>query len=210
MEPNPRLDWSKLFTQRQAVAKTFGSIWSLPVARRYYNVLAELGKPQSILELGAGDRGLAERMKSFWGSFDYRSCDIDDTGDHDFSHIDDVQGRYDLICALEMIEHVTLEDAHHILLRCHALLHSGATIALTTPNVFYPPAFLRDATHVTPFCYDELGGLLQLCGFEVTRICRLHHDSVLKKFAKRYLFYPFFRLLGVDFAHQIMVVARKR
>jgi hypothetical protein len=86
----------------------------------------------------------------------------------------------------------------------------GGAIALTTPNVYYPPAFLRDATHRTPFCYDELGGLLQLSGFEVTHVYRLHQDALIKRFAKRYLFYPLYRLLGIDFAHGIMVVAQKR
>ncbi len=204
------LDWSRLYRQRREVARRFGGIWSLPLAKRYHTVLAKLPAPRSVLDLGAGDRSLRSRLSVLWPEAEYRSCDVDASGEHDFLGIDEVQGTYDLICALEMIEHVPLDEAGRILERCHGLVEAGGMIALTTPNVYYPPAFLRDATHRTAFCYDELGGLLQLCGFEVTHVYRLHHDALIKRLAKRYLFYPLYRLLGVDFAHGIMVVARKR
>lgn len=204
------LDWSRLYLQRREVAREFGGIWSLPLAKRYHIVLAELPAPRSVLDLGAGDRSLQRRVSALWPEAEYKSCDIDPSADHDFAGIDEVRGTYDLICVLEMIEHVPLDEAGRILEQCHGLLGDGGMIALTTPNVYYPPAFLRDATHRTPFCYDELGGLLQLCGFEVTHVYRLHQDALFKKLAKRYLFYPLYRLLGLDFAHGVMVVARKR
>jgi len=46
-------------------------------------------------------------------------------------------------------------------------------------------------------------------GFNVTHIYRLYNDSLLKKFVKRILFYSLFRVLGIDFAKQIIVVAEK-
>ncbi len=204
------LDWSLLFEQRRAVAKRFGEIWDIPVARRYYNVLAGFGKPSvRLLEIGAGDRGLKKKMSQYWGDYVYQSCDIDATHHHDFDGIDSVTGEFDLICAFEMIEHVTLEEAHRILTRCYGLSAAGGHIAMTTPNIFYPPGFLRDATHVTAFCYDELAGLMQLSGYETVGIYRLYHDSIFKKFIKRFVLYSLFRILGIDFAHQVMVVARK-
>ena len=114
-----------------------------------------------------------------------------------------------MVCAFELIEHVTLEDAQHMVTRMFDLTKPGGCIVLTTPNIYYPPGFLRDATHITPFCYDELGGLLRLAGYEVTAIFRLYHDSLIKKFVKRILAYPLYRLLGIDFARQIIIVARK-
>ena len=205
-----QIDWSQLFAQRKAVATEFGEIWDIPVARRYHNVLGKLGRKDiRLLEIGAGDRGLKVKMAKVWGQFDYKSCDVDATFDHEFNDIQAVTGEYDLVCAFELIEHVTLEDAEKILSRCCELTVSGGQIALTTPNIYYPPGFLRDATHKTAFCYDELAGLLQLCGYETTAIYRLYHDSLIKKFIKRVVMYPVFRVLGIDFAHQIMVVGRK-
>jgi hypothetical protein len=79
---------------------------------------------------------------------------------------------------------------------------------LSTPNTYYPPAYLRDATHRTPLCYDELAGLLAAAGWDVQRVVRIYHDPVWRNIARRYLFGWLFRLIGIDFARQIVVVAR--
>ena len=210
MGDDGNIDWQKLYQQRQAVAAQFGEIWDLPVAKRYHTVLSGIGQNGiSMLEIGAGDRSLKEKMTGYWGALDYRSCDIDSTFPHDFSDIAEVTGEYDLVCAFELIEHLSLGEAHQMLVRAYNVLKPGGKIALTTPNIFYPPAYLRDATHITPFCYDELGGLVALVGFDVLQVYRLYHDSYLKKLFKRILLYPLFRIMGIDFARQIMVVAQK-
>ncbi len=204
------IDWQRLYKERKAAEKRFGTIWQLPVRKRYHNVLAGLGQQDvSLLEVGAGDRALEITMQRYWGEFAYVSCDIDATYEHDFKSIEEVNGEYDVIAIFEMIEHVPLAEAARVLTLCFGHLKPGGRIMLTTPNTYYPPAFLRDATHVTPFCYDELAGLLSVCGYTPTAIYRLHHDSVFKKIVKRFLAYPLYRLLGIDFAHQIAVIAEK-
>lgn len=139
----------------------------------------------------------------------YRSCDVDKNYPHDFHDISLITGEYDIICAFELIEHLGLKEAGELLEKSFQLLATGCKIVLTTPNIYYPPGFLRDVTHITPWCYDELGGMLSLTGFNVTHIYRLYNDSLLKKFVKRILFYSLFRVLGIDFAKQIIVVAEK-
>ena len=204
------IDWSQLFEQRKMIASRFGNIWKIPIARRYYDVLRKLGRESvTVLEIGAGDRGLEKKMAGYWGQFDYRSCDIDTRYEHDFKEIGSVTVAFYLICAFGMIAKVRLEDVGPVGGQYFQLKVPGGLERITTPNIYYPPDFLRDATHRTPFCYDELGGLLQLCGYETTAIYRLYHDSIVKKFIKRVLMYPIFRVLGIDFAHQIMVVGRK-
>jgi len=208
MPDDVKIYWQQLYRHRQLIGKRFGGLWQLPVRKRYHQVLSAYGKSGiSLLEVGAGNRGLAERMQDYWGEFDYQSCDIDRTYDHDYVSVDEVEGKYDVICAFELIEHIALGEAADMLTKLRRNLKPGGRLVLTTPNVFYPPAFLRDATHVTPFCYDELGGLLTITGFQVQSIYRLYHDSLLKKFVRRILMYPVFRILGIDFAKQIVVVA---
>ena len=204
-------DWSRLFEHRKTIAARYRSgIWSVPISKRYHTVLSGLGERGCrVLEVGAGARNLERRLAAAWGEVDYVSCDIDRTQPHDFYDIDDVTGTYDLVVGLEVIEHLTLDAAMHLLERAFDLLAPGGVLTLTTPNTFYPPAYLRDATHVTPFCFDELGGLLLGAGFDVTGVYRLHHDAVLKKLLKRTVLFPLYRAIGIDFAHQIMIVGRK-
>lgn len=204
------IGWSSLYQNRKKIARKFGNIWGLPVEKRYHTILKDLGKSGCrVLEIGAGDKKLRHRLKKEWGNVEYFSCDIDDQFSHDFKTVSDIEGQFDLICAFELIEHLTLEEATELLKQCFAHLSLGGTLMLTTPNIYYPPAYLRDATHITPFCYDELGGLVEKSGFKVTKISRLYHDALLKKFVKRILFYPLFRVTGIDFAKQIAVVAVK-
>lgn len=207
----PVADWSNLYQHRKAIADGFAAgIWSVPLEKRYHTVLDRLGRRgMRVLEVGAGARALQQRLEARWGEVDYMSCDIDQSQPHDFYNIDEVTGSYDLVVGLEVIEHLPLDAAKHLVARAWDLLEPGGRIALTTPNTFYPPAYLRDATHITPFCFDELGGLLRAAGFEVTGLFRLHHDALLKKLLKRVLLYPLYRIVGIDFAHQIMVVGRK-
>lgn len=205
-----KMNWQQLYQERRNIAARFGDIWSLPLATRYHRVVAGEGSAgTSVLEVGAGDRSFQNKLRGYWGELSYVSCDIDATHSHEFSSIDEVTGRYDLVCGFEVIEHLTLDEASHMVARMFEVTKAGGRIALTTPNIYYPPAYLRDVTHITPFCYDELGALLQIAGFRVKSIHRLYHDSILKKLVRRYLFYPVFRVLGIDFARQIIVVAEK-
>ena len=205
---NLKLDWQSLYRHRRSIRDQFGDVWELPVKKRYHQVLSAYGSSGiSLLEVGAGDRKLAEKMSGYWGRFSYCSCDIDRTFDHDFASVDDVEGLFDIICAFEVIEHLGLEEAASMLIKLRLHLKPKGLLLLSTPNIFYPPAFMRDATHVTPFCYDELGGLVSMMGYRVQSIYRLYHDPLLKKFVRRVLMYSFFRILGIDFAKQVVLVA---
>ena len=204
------LDWSKLYNHRKKIADRFGTLWKLPLKKRYFSVLAPLGGSNSrLLEIGAGERGLKSKLANVWGKYDYKSCDIDQTHPHDFSHISEVTGEFDVICLFEIIEHLNLDQAAEMLHECYAFAQQGSKIVVTTPNVYYPPAYLRDVTHCTAWSYDELGGFLELAGFQVVSIHRLYHDSLFKRFLRQYIFYPWFRVMNFDFARQIIVVAEK-
>lgn len=204
------INWSQLFKFRQEISKRYPAIWGLPIAPRYSDVLLGTDiKPATLLEVGAGDRGLQKKVVQRWPDCQYASFDIDEHGNHDFSELSEITGEYDLICMFEVIEHVRPEVALDILTKCLEVLKPGGQMMITTPNIFYPPGYLRDATHITPWCYDELGGIARLAGFEVSQLYRLYKEAILKRLLRRYLAYPLFRLLRIDFAKQIMLVAAK-
>ncbi len=51
---------------------------------------------------------------------------------------------------------------------------------MTTPNIFNPGRFWRDATHRVAYCYDELGGILLGLGFRVKEIYRTYNEPLLR------------------------------
>lgn len=206
---NP-VNWSQLFKYRRETERRFGSIWQLPIRKRYIRVLTRYCTDAShVLELGAGERAVGEGLRLRHSSLVYRSMDIDRSNQHDFYSLDEISGEYDLVCMFEVIEHISPELALTMLQKAWAALKPGGHLFVSTPNIYYPPNYLRDATHITPWCYDELGGIARLAGFEVEHLYRLYNDSLLGKFVHRVLCYPLHRAMGIDFAKQIMLVARK-
>ncbi len=205
---NKSLDWSLMYEHRRTTQRSFGDIWDLPIQKRHHHVIALHSQASlSWLEIGAGDRRLKGELESQFPIQSYKSFDIDRRHDHDFFSLDEIEGKFDRICMFEMIEHITIPQAKDILLKCRDSLKPGGKIFITTPNIYYPPGFLRDATHITPWAYDELGGLVSCSGFNVSAIYRLYNDAFLRKIAHRYLFSPLHHFMGIDFSKQIMLVA---
>lgn len=202
--------WSQLYAHRRAISRRFGKIFSLPIVKRVNDVIRGEIRPQgNILEVGAGERGLLRRIQQWGVPVVYRSMDVDPWTKHDYRNLDHVDERFDVVVSLEVIEHLPFDQIQPWLTQLASLIRPGGRLVLSTPNTYYPPAYLRDATHCTPLCYDELGGLVEAAGLQVEKIVRIYHDPVVRKFARRYLLGWLFRLIGIDFARQIVLVASK-
>jgi len=164
----------------------------------------------AVLELGGGQRQLEKKLQKLFHSITYRSFDIDGTNYHDYYQLGEIDGKYNIACMIEVIEHVRPEEALLMLNKIHEVLEDDGLAILTTPNIYYPPEYLRDATHITPWCFDEMGSIVQLAGFEVINIYRLFSGNLKKKLLHRVLFYPVHRVLEIDFAKHIVIVAKKK
>lgn len=202
--------WSTLYRFRKHAARQLGPLYSLPLVKRASDVLLQTVRPcQRVLEVGAGDRRMKAKLDRLDSGVRYESLDVDPQGNHDYRDLVEVAGPYDLVFAFEVIEHLPVDDIVPWLAALRERTRSGGKLLLSTPNTYYPPAYLRDATHRTPLCYDELAALCIAGGWHVERVHRVYHDPVHRTFARRYLFGWLFRLLGLDFARQIVLVARK-
>ena len=83
------------------------------------------------------------------------------------------QGGWDWIVALDLIEHLTRDEALELLDLCHAALAPGGTLILTTPNgagLRPGPVAHGDLTHETIFTPQTLTLALRLAGFDTVRV----------------------------------------
>jgi len=136
--------------------------------------------------------------------------DIDREQFHDFYSLEEIQESFNAIFLFEVIEHLSLGEGVRLLKRVYDLLDQEGRLILTTPNIFNPSRFWRDATHQVAYCYDELGGLLLAQGFQIKAMYRTYSDAFHRYLFRLYVMAPLHRYLGIDFAKSILVVAEKK
>ena len=205
------INWSRLIVGREQIHKRYPTIWNLKLIKRPSRLVKKLLRPGiRILDVGASDRRMERGLKALCPNVIYKSMDIDSRLPHDYYRLDEIDEKFDLIILFEVIEHVELEQGIEMLSRLNDLLVDGGTLIISAPNIFNPGRFWIDATHKTAYSYEELGGIVLSQGFEVLGIYRTFHASLLKYFLRLTLFYPLHRILNVDFAKSIVILAGKK
>lgn len=205
------ISWSELFKYRDEVHKRFPEIWDLKILRKRFSfILKNMKDGEKVLDVGAYDRGLENRLRKNFPNIIYKSMDIDRGKFHDYYSLGDVNETFDLIFLFEVIEHLTVDEGIKTLKQIYRLLNSGGRLIISTPNIFNPGRFWRDASHKQAYCYDELGGILLANGFEIKEIYRTYNDSIHKYLFRVYIMSAIHRYLGIDFAKSILILAQKR
>lgn len=208
--PDALPPWSSLHERRRALERRWPTIFSLPLARRASDLVLREARPGGrVLEVGAGDRRLKARIEAAAPGAEYRSADPDPAHPHDWRSAEEAVGPFDLVFALEFLEHLEAGEALGFLRRAHALLRPGGRIVLGTPDVFTPGRWHRDAGHRTPFSPWELGGFLEEAGFRVESLHRTWNAPLLQRFARRWLLGWLHRLTGADYASSVVAVATR-
>jgi SAM-dependent methyltransferase len=205
------IDWSKLINYRDKIHELYPQIWDLKLIRRPSWLLKRHLRPgMRILDVGASDRRMEKRVKDVYPDILYKSMNIDRYVPQDYYSLSEIDEQFDLIILFKIIEHVELEQGVEMLGRLRELLAKGGKLIISTPNVYHPNEFMQTVTHKKAYSYDELGGIVLSQGFEVLGIYRTFHASVLKYFLRLTLLYPLHRILNVDFAKSIVVLAQRK
>jgi SAM-dependent methyltransferase len=202
--------WSRLFEHRDKIHEKYPEIWDLKILRKRFPLMLEMIREgERVLDMGASNRSLESRLKHHFPGIIYKSMDIDREQVHDFYSLEEIRECFDVVFLFEVIEHLDLDEGIRLLKRIYDLLNPGGRLILTTPNVFNPSRYWRDATHKVAYCYDELAGLLMAQQFQVRAIYRTYSDAFLRYFFRVYVMAPLHRYLGIDFAKSILIVAEK-
>ncbi len=202
------IDWSKIRRGRDAASKLLPKITKIPIVKSNRQIISNILKDgDAILDIGANDRNLEKDINSTGINLSYFSLDIDKNLPHDYYDMAAIDRKFDVIVALDVIEHMTLIDTVVLLERIHELLNPSGRVVISTPNVCHPVRFWRDCTHVTPYRYDELAGLLISAGFHDIKIYRIK-DMKTKDKLRSWIYRPLLRLLDIDFAPGIVAVAK--
>jgi SAM-dependent methyltransferase len=204
------MNWSALFEHRYAIHKRWPRIWDVPLARkRQPLLLTQFRGCRRLLEVGADRRRWEPRLLSAMPDLEYLSMDINREHPHDWYDLADVQGSFGGILMLEVIEHLPRDEGVAVLKRLLELLEPQGRLILSTPNIWYPPQYFRDATHVQPWAYDELGGVLEAVGFELEGVWRFWNGTLWQRLLKAGPMGWWHRQLGIDYAKTILLSARK-
>jgi SAM-dependent methyltransferase len=205
------ISWSKLFDYRDKIHQTYPEVWDLKILRKRFPLMLEnIRDGEKILDIGASNRNLEERLKRHYPNLIYKSMDVDRELVHDFYSLEEIRETFDVVFLFEVIEHLELEEGLKVLGKVYDLLNGGGRLILTTPNVFNPSRFWRDATHQVAYCYDELGGFLLAQGFQIKAMYRTYSDAFHRYLFRLYVMAPLHRYLGIDFAKSILVIAEKK
>ncbi len=209
-QENTQLSWSEVFETRNVIHRRYPTVWLIPVLRKRFELIRPLLiDGMMILDVGAGKAEWGSRLRKINKNITYKTVDIDPGQSPDYRSLQEIRQKFDLIICWEVIEHLTLEAGKDMIRGCENVLKPGGKLVISTPNIFNPSQFLMDSTHITPYSYEELGGLCLRAGFTVQEIYRTFHASILKFYLKTIFAASIHRIVGIDFTKSIIIIARK-
>lgn len=208
---NSKLSWSVLYKYRRVVRGMYKTVYKIPVKKKLLSIVdGELSGSESVLDVGASDRALGDKVLKLYPDATYKTMDLDKEASHDYYSLDDIEESFDIIVLAEVIEHIELEEGVEFLRKLNGLLKPGGKIIVTTPNIHHPNIWMRDADHKVPYRYDVLGSVLMETGFEVDKIFRIYNDKFVRRFIRLYVTSFIHRYFDIDFAKNIVIVAQKK
>jgi hypothetical protein len=168
---------------------------------------------KSLLDVGAGDLHIKRKFEAAGFGAEYHTQDIGPEYPHTYRDLTQVTRQYDAILCLDVIEHLQLDRGLELLDRLVELLAPGGVLVVQTPNgrCIRSP-FGWDMTHLHIYNLDDLWAYITAAGLE-TKGYRVVFGPARRsplqwlRFALGAITAS--RLLGADYADNVVVIGRK-
>jgi 2-polyprenyl-3-methyl-5-hydroxy-6-metoxy-1,4-benzoquinol methylase len=139
----------------------------------------------------------------------YESADLETRHEHEHADFLAVEGSFDAILMLELLEHLPLELGMRFLDHAAQLLTPGGTLVIGTPNPRHAhQVWSADFTHIRPWPAHDLWAVCTILGFEHVEVYRQMLTT-----PKRDLALPFqlalSKLLSLDPAYGLLAFAHR-
>lgn len=167
----------------------------------------------TLLDIGAGDMRLKQRLQTAGYQGAYDTQDIGDEYSYTYNCLSEVKKNYGAILCMDVIEHLTLRDGLKLLDTLISLLTTDGVLVLQTPNarcVRHPLS--TDMTHLHCYNIEDLWVYLTSLGLSVEGYRIIFRNPRFSLFNRlRFLVSAYIttRLLGCDYADNILLIARK-
>lgn len=175
--------------------------------------LTKFGSCRRILDFGAGDNRIKTKFLQQGYRGEFRTFDVSLEFPHDYRSVEEIGGRFDCIFLLEVIEHLPLPAFYETIDLLVPLLAAEGTLVVSTPNpACIYPMWAGDMTHIQQYPLSDLLAIFMRRGFacESYRVVmtkeRVPLTGRFRLFLKKVVTT---RILGVDYAEGIIVIARR-
>lgn len=167
----------------------------------------------NLLDIGAGNFRVKKKIinAGFKGTYDTQ--DIGEEFSYTYNNINEISKKYGAIICLDVIEHLQLAEGLNLIEQLIERLEDGGVLVIQTPNarcIRHPLSW--DMSHLHCYNLNDLWSYLSNFNLEVKgyRVVFVAEQTSLKnKFLSMIGSYVITRLLGMDYADNIMLIAIK-
>ncbi len=176
-------------------------------------IFSQVKNRDSVLDVGSGDLRIMLKFQQAGYSGQYHTQDIGEEFKYTYDTIDEISNKYSAILCLDVIEHLQISEGLALIHKLVNLLSPDGVVVIQTPNGRCIRSPLSsDMTHVHCYNINDLWAYLTCMGLLVEGyriVFEAEHRTWIHKIAELGTRYIITRILGLDYADNIVLIAYK-